>query len=128
MVSVTPSGGWIPAVIAGSTGIGMRGSSLVMSCMAMRTTREDLCLFPLENPQQTPAYCYHEHYSPKSPKFSRAMGLILGHYVTTWVSGTASIVGHASFHTAGCSGPSIRERSYRPGTAAASGTAPCSAR
>jgi enamine deaminase RidA (YjgF/YER057c/UK114 family) len=75
-----------------STGIGMAGSGLVMSCMALETQREDLRLLPLENPQQTPAYSYHPRYSPESPKFSRAMALLLGNYLTTWVSGTASIV------------------------------------
>ena len=31
-------------------------------------------------------------HSAQSPKFSRAVALVLGNYVTTWVSGTASIV------------------------------------
>jgi enamine deaminase RidA (YjgF/YER057c/UK114 family) len=47
---------------------------------------------PLENPQQTPAYDYQAVYSPKTPKFSRAMAVVQGHFVTTLVSGTASIV------------------------------------
>jgi enamine deaminase RidA (YjgF/YER057c/UK114 family) len=51
---------------------------------------------PLENPQQTPAYDYNEKYSLQSPKFSRAVALVLGDYVTTWVSGTASIVDSAT--------------------------------
>jgi enamine deaminase RidA (YjgF/YER057c/UK114 family) len=75
-----------------STGIGMKGRNMLMSCLALQTKRDDVFLLPLENPQQTPAYAYHPKYSPKSPKFSRAMALILGHYVTTWISGTASIV------------------------------------
>ena len=81
-----------------STGIGMSGSGLVLSCVAMETARQDLLLQPLENPQQTPAYAYSPRYSPRSPKFSRAMALILGDYVTTWVSGTASIVNSESCH------------------------------
>jgi enamine deaminase RidA (YjgF/YER057c/UK114 family) len=82
------SGGVYPA----STGIGMSGSGLVTSCMALETNRDDIVLLPLENPQQTPAYAYHAKHSPQSPKFSRAVALVLGNYVTTWVSGTASIV------------------------------------
>lgn len=79
-------------VYPASTGIGMAGTGLVLSCLALQTEREDVCLLPLENPQQTPAYAYHPKYSPQSPKFSRAVALVLGNYVTTWISGTASIV------------------------------------
>lgn len=75
-----------------STGIGMGGKGLAMSCMALLTRRPDVFLLPLENPGQTPAYEYGAGYSPQSPKFSRAMAVILGNYFTVWVSGTASIV------------------------------------
>ena len=81
-----------------STGIGMAGSGLVLSCLALETRREDILLQPLENPQQTPAYDYGAQYSAQSPKFSRAMALVLGDYVTTWVSGTASIVNSETCH------------------------------
>ncbi len=47
---------------------------------------------PLENPLQTPAFDYPQSYSAKSPKFSRAMAMRIGDHVTTWISGTASIV------------------------------------
>jgi len=87
-------GGVYPA----STGIGMGGRGLVASCLALETQRKDLCLVPLENPQQTPAYAYSARYSPESPKFSRAVALSLGHYVATWVSGTASIVDSETCH------------------------------
>jgi enamine deaminase RidA (YjgF/YER057c/UK114 family) len=88
------AGGVYPA----STGIGMVGHGLVASCMALETQRDDLFLLPLENPQQTPAYAYDSKYSSQSPKFSRAVALGLGDYVTTWVSGTASIVNAESRH------------------------------
>lgn len=81
-----------------STGIGMSGRDLVGGCLALQTTRPEAFLLPLENPQQTPAYAYHPRYSAQSPKFSRAMALVLGHYVTTWISGTASIVNSESRH------------------------------
>ena len=85
-------------VYPASTGIGMSGSGLVASCMALETQRDDVFLLPLENPQQTPAYAYDPSHSPQSPKFSRAVALVLGNYVTTWVSGTASIVDSESRH------------------------------
>jgi enamine deaminase RidA (YjgF/YER057c/UK114 family) len=81
-----------------STGIGMSGRGLVLSCLALETRREDARLVPLENPGQTPAYAYHLKHSPQSPKFSRAMALVLGDYVTTWISGTASILDSESRH------------------------------
>jgi len=70
----TASGGVYPA----STGIGMSGSGLVASCMALETSRKDVLMLPLENPQQTPAYTYDPEHSPQSPKFSRAVALVLG--------------------------------------------------
>jgi enamine deaminase RidA (YjgF/YER057c/UK114 family) len=85
-------------VYPASTGIGMAGTGLVASCMTLQTTRPDARLLPLENPKQTPAYAYHPRHSPQSPKFARAMALVLGHYTTTWVSGTASIVSSESRH------------------------------
>jgi enamine deaminase RidA (YjgF/YER057c/UK114 family) len=85
-------------VFPASTGIGMAGRDVVMSCMTLQTRRDDVFLLPLENPQQTPAYAYHPKYSPRSPKFARAMALGLGNYVTTWISGTASIVDSESRH------------------------------
>ena len=90
----TVPGGVFPA----STGIGMSGSGLVASCMALETSRKDVLMLPLENPQQTPAYTYDPEHSPQSPKFSRAVALVLGNYVTTWISGTASIVDSESRH------------------------------
>ena len=86
--------GFYPA----STGIGMSGSGLVASCMALETRRDDVFLRSIENPRQTPAYAYAAEHSPQSPKFSRAVALVLGTYVTTWVSGTASIVDSESRH------------------------------
>jgi enamine deaminase RidA (YjgF/YER057c/UK114 family) len=85
-------------VYPASTGIGMAGGGLVASCLALETRRDDVFLLPLENPLQTPAYAYDPKYSCQSPKFSRAVALGLGDYVTTWVSGTASIVGSESCH------------------------------
>ncbi|HPC61102.1 MAG TPA: dioxygenase [Verrucomicrobiota bacterium] len=86
------------AVLPASTGIGMRGGGLILSSLGLQTRRQDISLFPLENPLQVPAYQYPPTYSPESPKFSRAMALGLGHYVTSWISGTASIVNSESLY------------------------------
>jgi enamine deaminase RidA (YjgF/YER057c/UK114 family) len=88
----------LPSAYPASTGIGMRGTDLVGSCIAVETKRSDAQLVRLENPIQTPAFEYHPRYSPKSPCFSRAMALVLRDQITTWVSGTASIVNSESQH------------------------------
>ncbi|MCA9080572.1 MAG: hypothetical protein KDA58_08430 [Planctomycetaceae bacterium] len=81
-----------------STGIGTSGRNLVLSCMTLQTDRQDVRLLPLENPQQTSAFDYAKTFSVKSPKFSRAMAVVIGDYITTWVSGTASIVQSETVH------------------------------
>lgn len=54
---------------------------------------------PVENPRQTSAYHYPADYGPRSPTFSRAALVALSPgRETLFVSGTASIVGHASVH------------------------------
>ena len=81
-----------------STGIGMDGQGLTVSCMTLQSDRDDVQLLPLENPNQTSAFNYSKAFSAKSPKFSRAMAVIIGDYITTWVSGTASIVDSETVH------------------------------
>jgi chorismate lyase / 3-hydroxybenzoate synthase len=55
-------------------------------------------LVPVENPRQVSAYLYPSDYGPRSPTFSRAALAHLGSQELLFVSGTASIVGHASLH------------------------------
>ena len=50
---------------------------------------------PIENPRQVSAYHYPRVHGPVSPSFSRATMAADG---TVLISGTASIVGHASHH------------------------------
>jgi len=78
-------------VYPASTGIGTDGKEVVMSSIAVSTNRDDVVLVPLENPLQTPAFDYREGYSPKSPKFCRAMAITASDHATIFVSGTASI-------------------------------------
>lgn len=96
-------GSWAKALSSSpypaSTGIGMSGRAVILTCLALQSDRNDIPIRPLENPQQTPAYDYSQGYSPKSPKFSRAMALQVGKCLTTWVSGTASIVKSESCHS-----------------------------
>ncbi len=53
---------------------------------------------PLENPRQTSAWRYPREYGPQSPSFARAMLPPPGASLPLLLSGTASIVGHASRH------------------------------
>ncbi len=54
----------------------------------------------IENPRQVSAYQYPQEYGPRSPTFSRASLVRLGQDEVLFVSGTASIVGHATLHPA----------------------------
>jgi len=85
-------------VYPASTGIGADDRDIVMSCVAFATDRNDIMAVPLENPRQTSAFDYAAVYSPKSPKFSRAMALSCGRYATILVSGTASITESETRH------------------------------
>lgn len=86
------------AIYPASTGIGTLGHGLVATCLALQTKRTDVQLLPLENPLQTSAFDYPKNYSVKSPKFTRAMAVRVGDHMTTWVSGTASIVNSETMH------------------------------
>lgn len=52
----------------------------------------------IENPRQMSAYDYPPEYGPKSPLFSRATLHSWEDAETLFVSGTASVVGHATAH------------------------------
>lgn len=52
----------------------------------------------IENPRQISAYQYPQQYGPRSPTFSRASLVQLGPDEVLFISGTASIVGHATLH------------------------------
>lgn len=75
-----------------ATCIGRRDGSPILQvyCLAGRAPG-----VPLENPRQMSAYRYPRQYGPVAPSFSRAM-LVSERLVL--ISGTASIVGHASRH------------------------------
>lgn len=53
----------------------------------------------IENPRQVSAYRYPDAYGPRTPTFSRAaLADVGGGRAALFISGTASIVGHASVH------------------------------
>jgi len=81
-----------------STGIGTDGKGIMMSCIALQSQRDDLRLIPLENPHQVAAFDYGAHYSPRSPKFARAMAVVGGDSAAIFVSGTASIRESETYH------------------------------
>lgn len=53
---------------------------------------------PVENPRQVSAYRYPRHYGPQPPSFARAMLPPTAQQSPLLLSGTASVVGHASQH------------------------------
>jgi chorismate lyase/3-hydroxybenzoate synthase len=72
-----------------ASAVGTKGRGLVTYYLAAREPGVQV-----ENPRQVSAYHYPREYGPKSPSFSRA---------TIWrdtvfVSGTSSVVGHATVH------------------------------
>jgi chorismate lyase/3-hydroxybenzoate synthase len=52
----------------------------------------------IENPRQISAYQYPQQYGPRSPTFARATLVHLKQSEVLFISGTASIVGHATLH------------------------------
>jgi chorismate lyase/3-hydroxybenzoate synthase len=72
-----------------ASAVGMRGRGLMTYFLASAEPGTQV-----ENPRQIEAYRYPRQYGPKSPSFSRAT--VFGDVV--FVSGTSSVVGHATVH------------------------------
>jgi enamine deaminase RidA (YjgF/YER057c/UK114 family) len=89
---------WNRPVFPASTGIGALGDDLMIGCIALRADPSDTLLLPLENPLQTSAYDYVHQYGAAKPKFVRAMAVVTGQLMTTFISGTASITASESRH------------------------------
>lgn len=81
--------GNVPAACA----VGSAQGPLTIAFLAGR-----LAPLNIENPRQISAYQYPQQYGPRSPTFSRASLVRLGQDEVLFVSGTASIVGHATLH------------------------------
>jgi chorismate lyase / 3-hydroxybenzoate synthase len=69
-------------------------SSLTITLIAAKQS----CVM-LENPRQVSAYEYPQQYGKRGPSFSRAALVPAENYYQLLISGTASIIGHASHHT-----------------------------
>lgn len=72
-----------------ATGIGSPGAELILIALL-----DEPQLRHLENPRQLPAWKYPPEYGPASPSFARATISADGH--TTWLAGTAAVIGHQS--------------------------------
>lgn len=81
-----------------STGIGTDGYGVLFAARALQSDRNDLRVVALENPRQVSAFDYGQHYSPSSPKFSRAAAVIADDSAVIFISGTASITDSESRH------------------------------
>lgn len=74
-----------------ASAVGSDGRTLdVVFAAGLKTPRH------VENPEQVPAYRYPREYGPRSPSFSRATAVVEGGRKWIFVSGTASIKGHAT--------------------------------
>lgn len=73
--------------------LGSHGGPLVIYFFAARSPGVQI-----ENPRQVSAYHYPEQYGPRSPAFSRATLAFPDTAQTLFISGTASILGHATVH------------------------------
>jgi chorismate lyase/3-hydroxybenzoate synthase len=74
--------------------LGTHGGPLCIRVLAGRGQ-----VLPLENPRQVSAYRYPSDYGPRAPTFSRAALADVGAgRLLLLISGTASIVGHATLH------------------------------
>ena len=80
--------------LCAASAVGSAGRHLFVHCLAGRNPGT-----PLENPRQVAAYRYPRQYGPRSPSFARALAIPMrGGEQGLFVSGTASIVGHATRH------------------------------
>lgn len=85
----------LPAATAIGTKPGLRDGRRVLQVYWLAAREAGT---PLENPRQTSAWRYPREYGPQSPSFARAMLPPAPAPLPLLLSGTASIVGHASRH------------------------------
>jgi chorismate lyase / 3-hydroxybenzoate synthase len=84
----------ISGAVPAACGVGAAlGSPLVIYFLASATAPK-----VIENPRQVSAYDYPPEYSPRSPTFSRACVADFPNGKMLFISGTASILGHATVH------------------------------
>lgn len=81
------------ADLPAATAIGTPSGGLLIYFLAARSPGVQA-----ENPRQVSAFQYPRRYGPRSPSFSRATQKHWAHGRQLFVSGTASVVGHATLH------------------------------
>jgi chorismate lyase/3-hydroxybenzoate synthase len=82
-----------PGQLPAATAIGTNAPGFLVYLLAAREPG-----IQIENPRQVSAYHYPPDYGPKSPSFARATLKHWDDSTQLYISGTASIVGHASRH------------------------------
>jgi len=80
-------------LLPAASAIGTHSPGLLISFIAAKDPGVQI-----ENPKQVSAFHYPSTYGPKSPSFSRAILKNWGKHSHLYISGTASIVGHATTH------------------------------
>jgi chorismate lyase/3-hydroxybenzoate synthase len=80
---------------AAATAIGIPGAVSALHLHFLAARRPGV---PMENPRQVSAWEYPREYGPVAPGFSRAMLLDWCQPALLLISGTASVLGHASAH------------------------------
>jgi chorismate lyase/3-hydroxybenzoate synthase len=84
----------VTGAVPAACGVGSpRGTPLMIYFLASATAPT-----VIENPRQVSAYHYPPAYSPRSPTFSRACVMDFPNGRMLFISGTASILGHATVH------------------------------
>jgi len=84
----------VTGAVPAACGVGAPlGAPLVIYFLASSTAPT-----AIENPRQVSAYHYPPEYSPRSPTFSRACTAAFANGQALFISGTASILGHATVH------------------------------
>lgn len=81
------------ARLPAASALGSHGPGMVVYFLAARAAG-----IQVENPQQISAFRYPRQYGPRSPSFSRAVIMPWGGDIHFYLSGTASVRGHASLH------------------------------
>ncbi|HEU0202173.1 MAG TPA: hypothetical protein VFR86_17285 [Burkholderiaceae bacterium] len=101
--ALAAGGGRAEEGAAAACALGSQGGDLALFFLATKHAPR-----AIENPRQVSAYRYPSQYGPRSPSFSRAALVDLDGEPRLLISGTASILGHATVH-AGDVGLQTRE-------------------
>jgi chorismate lyase / 3-hydroxybenzoate synthase len=88
-------GAFDPAMLPAATAIGRCDDARVLQIYWLAAAAPGT---PVENPRQVSAYRYPRNYGPQPPSFARAMLPPTAGRLPLLLSGTASVVGHASQH------------------------------